>query len=153
LHSVSVDTSAAATFFEQLQTEFKLPPHTSRQILQVAQTLFHQDGASPRIEPEETTLTVASLKAPPNMPLDDTNKVDVVLIINNGPGDAETRKGKIALRQNRILRLQKEAMEQGGILTQKDLAQLLDVDIRTIRRDIQALQSNGQPIETRGTLT
>ena len=89
------------------------------------------------------------------MPLTDTDKVDIVLTIDNGPDDAQFQieKGKAALRQKRILRLQKEAIDQGGILTQKDLSQLLNVDVRTIRRDIQALNSNGQTITTRGTLT
>ena len=152
--SVSIDTPATATFLEHLQSEFNLPLNTSRQIVQVAQTLFTPQDTSPQVEPGKTTVSIASLKALPNMPLDETDKVSVVLTIDNGPDDAEIQieQGKAALRRKRIRRLQKEAMEQGGVLTQNDLAQLLNVNVRTIRRDIQALNANGHPVTTRGTL-
>ena len=152
--SISPSTPASATFLEQLQTEFNLPLNTSRRIVRAAQTLFAQQSMSTATEAGKTTMSVAPLKASPNMPLDDSNKVSVVLTVDNGPKDAEiqTEQGKAALRRKRISRIQKEAMEQGGILTQNDLAQLLNVNVRTIRRDIQALNANGHPVTTRGTL-
>ncbi len=54
------------------------------------------------------------------------------------------------LRHFRIGRLCEEAREQGGLLTQEDLAQLLFCDARTIRRDIQALKKLDIHIPTRG---
>ncbi len=43
-----------------------------------------------------------------------------------------------------------EAVEQGGVLTQEDLARVLSVDVRAIRRDIQQLKAEGHTIDTRG---
>jgi hypothetical protein len=44
-----------------------------------------------------------------------------------------------------------EAMDQGALLSQEDLAQILGADVRTIRRDIQTLRTNrGILAPTRG---
>ena len=43
-----------------------------------------------------------------------------------------------------------EALAQGGVLTQEDLARVLGVEPRTIRRDIQVLKREGHLIPTRG---
>ena len=49
-----------------------------------------------------------------------------------------------------FLRLTEEALAQGGVLTQEDLARALGVEPRTIRRDIQGLKAEGYLIPTRG---
>lgn len=54
------------------------------------------------------------------------------------------------IRQRRIARLVQEAREQGGLLTQEDLSELLMCDPRTIRRDIQELKQRGMMMPTRG---
>lgn len=48
--------------------------------------------------------------------------------------------GASALRRHRVQRLTEEAREQGGLLSQEDLALLLCSDVRTIRRDIRELR-------------
>lgn len=53
-------------------------------------------------------------------------------------------------RRRKIMRLTEEAREQGGLLTQEDLARLLDSDVRTIRRDVKALRDRGIVVATRG---
>jgi len=54
------------------------------------------------------------------------------------------------VRQRRIVRLVEEAREQGGLLTQEDLAEILMCDVRTIRRDIHLLKKRGFELPTRG---
>jgi hypothetical protein len=54
------------------------------------------------------------------------------------------------LRRHRLGRLCEEARDQGGLLTQEDLAQLLCCHVRTIRRDIAALKKLGIHVPTRG---
>ena len=66
-----------------------------------------------------------------------------------GEGDDQVR-GAEMLRRHRIGRLCEEARDQGGLLTQEDLAQILSCDVRTIRRDIKALKELGIHIPTRG---
>jgi len=66
------------------------------------------------------------------------------------PEDIKIRADMLKLRRQKLARLAEQAKEQGGLLTQEDLAQLLCCDVRTIRRDIQALKALGVVIPTRG---
>lgn len=67
--------------------------------------------------------------------------------------DLGLRQGAHALRQHRILRLTEEAREQGGLLSQEDLALLLACDVRTIRRDIRFQRETcGILVATRGQI-
>jgi biotin operon repressor len=54
------------------------------------------------------------------------------------------------LRAHRIQRLTEEAREQGGLLSQEDLAQILGAHIRTVRHDINKLRKLGIHVATRG---
>ena len=63
---------------------------------------------------------------------------------------AHAKQGAEGLRRGQILRLIEEALEQGGVLTQEDLGRALKVSARTIRRDVQALKTEGYLVHTRG---
>lgn len=64
-----------------------------------------------------------------------------------------TNEGRsIETRQRRLMRIAAEAKDQGGLLSQEDLSELLMCDTRTIRRDVQALKKKGIVIPTRGTV-
>jgi biotin operon repressor len=58
--------------------------------------------------------------------------------------------GPIALRRRKIIRMSHEALDQGGLLTQEDLAELLSTSSRTVRYDIAALRKEGITVSTRG---
>jgi len=61
------------------------------------------------------------------------------------------QQGAEGLRRQRIERLTEEAREQGGLLSQEDLAQLLCCSVRTIRRDVRELREcHGIVVATRG---
>lgn len=59
-------------------------------------------------------------------------------------------KGLAFLRRQRLLRLSKEALKQGALLTQEDLALLLCTSLSTIKRDIINLIKVGVITPTRG---
>lgn len=140
------------TFLQRLQKEFNIPDHISYELLQTAQEVFVRNNI--RVRPGQMRVAVANLNAPIGLPVSEADKIKVILTIDAGAEDEEvkTREGATGLRRGRILRLLEEALEQGGVLTQEDLAHLLNVDVRTIRRDIHALQSEGHTIQTRGQL-
>jgi ribosome-binding protein aMBF1 (putative translation factor) len=48
--------------------------------------------------------------------------------------DSALRQALIPLRQRRLMRITDQAREQGGLLSQEDLAEILMCDVRTIRR-------------------
>ena len=60
------------------------------------------------------------------------------------------KQASICKRQRKIMRLTMEAKEQGGLLSQEDLSEILMCDVRTIRRNIKDLAESGIIIATRG---
>jgi len=81
--------------------------------------------------------------------LKDSALTSVVLSLLDSE-DMKIRSDILKLRRQKLARLAEQAKEQGGLLTQEDLAQLLCCDVRTIRRDIKALKALGVVIPTRG---
>jgi biotin operon repressor len=60
--------------------------------------------------------------------------------------------GRPALRRAQILRLANEALDQGAVATQEDLAHALQVSVRTVKRHCAYLQGQGFEIPTRGNV-
>lgn len=58
-------------------------------------------------------------------------------------GDRLAKHGLAYLRQARILRLCREAQEQGALLAYDDLIQLLSTSLSTIKRDLRELKQRG----------
>jgi hypothetical protein len=99
-------------------------------------------------------LTAVSEREPGGKPLAATRKIAVVVTVDGGLEDLEVQRqfGGGALRRARILRMAEEAVDQGGVLTQEDLARVLRAGVRTVRRDVSALRGEGHWVPTRGTL-
>jgi|WetSurMetagenome_2_1015567.scaffolds.fasta_scaffold187769_2 hypothetical protein len=142
----------AAAFLRVLQAEFNFSQRVSREVLDTAQELLVGTAPASVVRPGQVRLVVASLKAPCGPPLAETAKVEVTLTVDTGTEDAtvKVQAGLEGQRRGRILRLTEEALEQGGVLTQEDLARTLGVEARTIRRDVQSLKAEGHLIHTRG---
>jgi len=150
---LAVKTPEAA-FLHVLQEEFRFSPRVSRELLSTAKEMLVGGMPSSAVRPGQVRLVVASLKAPFGPSLAETEKVEVTLTVDAGAEDAEVKrreKGE-GLRRGRILRLTEEALEQGGVLTQEDLARVLKVDRRTIVRDVQVLKAEGHLVQTRGVV-
>lgn len=143
-----------AVFYQALRQEFNFSLRLAQDVLNAAQELLIGPASPERIRPGQVRRVVASLKAPFGPPLAETAKLEITLTVDAGPEDAEVAaaQGREALRRGRILRLIDEALEQGGVLTQEDLAVVLGVDVRTIRRDVRTLKNEGQLLHTRGQL-
>ena len=148
---LAVKTPEAA-FLHVLRREFNFSPRVSRELLSTAKEMLVGGVPSSAVRPGQVRLVVTSLKAPFGPPLEETDKVEVTLTVDAGAEDAGVggREKAEGLRQGRILRLMEEALEQGGILTQEDLARALGVTARTIRRDVRILKRAGHLIQTRG---
>lgn len=88
-------------------------------------------------------------------PIQECRLVTVVLTIFEAKEDLAVwhQQGQAARRKALIQRLTEEAREQGGLLSQEDLALLLFCDTRTVRRDIQELrEQQGIFVATRGQI-
>jgi len=142
-----------AAFLHVLEQEFNFSPRVSSELLSTAQEMLAGTSSS-AVRPGQVRLVVTSLKAPFGPPLVETSKAEVTLTVDAGVEDAvvKAQEGPESLRRGRILRLTEEALEQGGVLTQEDLARALGVDRRTIVRDIKVLKGEGHLIQTRGVV-
>jgi len=79
--------------------------------------------------------------------------IEVNLTIND-PEDLSIiqKEGFPASREARLHRLCWEAYQQGGTLSQEDLADILSLDTRTIRRMMKKLKEKGLYLPTRGNI-
>jgi hypothetical protein len=137
-------------FINSLRKEFELSPAESKGVLDLAkQCLF---GQAPQVV-GKIKYICASQKARHGKPLSEQEMLEVELTLDGGIEDLNVLRdqGPKPYRQLKILRLTEESWEQGGSLTQEDLARILQVTSRTIRQDIQELVRDGNFVHTRGT--
>jgi len=145
----SLEKTREQVFINSLRKEFELSPAESQGVLELAERcLFGETPSSLG----QIRFICASLKAKHGKSLKDQDLLEVSLNLDNGVDDLNVLKdqGPEALRQLKILRLTEEAYLAGGLLTQEDLGRILQVSSRTIRKDMQALQQDGNTIHTRG---
>jgi hypothetical protein len=79
-------------------------------------------------------------------------KITTKLTLNDLNSDLEVlaQRGLAGLRRHRLMRLSREAYDQGAVLSYEDLAVLLTTSPATVRRDARALRGQGLFIMTRG---
>lgn len=88
---------------------------------------------------------------PPGKKIGQCQRICVRLTLHD-PADFDSTDASAvpALRRRRVLRLCEEALAQGGLLTQEDLALILTTSESTIKRDLRALRKDGISVPTRG---
>jgi len=94
-----------------------------------------------------------SLVEPAGKPIKDCRLVPVHLTLYcQRDLEIKAKQGITALREALVLRLSQEAHQQGGLLSQTDLAQILMVDLSTVKRIIKRIKHKGVSIPTRGEI-
>lgn len=88
-------------------------------------------------------------------PLKDCQMTTVVLTLLDNSDEDELlvvgdKQRQTFIRRRKITRLADEAKDQGGLLSQEDLATLLGRDVKTIQRDVKALKDLNITVPTRG---
>jgi hypothetical protein len=139
-------------FLYELERDFELAPATSRAVLEAAKQVLLSSGGNGGVREGQIRVTAVSVDEPAGKPLGAMKKIGVVLTMDGGLEDLEViaRFGATRLRRLRLVRMAEEAVDQGGVLTQEDLARLVQTDVRTIRRDVAALRGRGVWVPTRG---
>ncbi len=91
-------------------------------------------------------------REPAGKPVQLCRKKSVKLTLHNPDEDLSVYKknGLSGLRQHRLLRITKEAIEQGALLSYEDIAFILTSSVITIKRDIAFLRRQGLTIPSRG---
>ena len=144
-----IEKTPEQLFINSLRKDFELSPAESAGILELVKENLYGEApsATGRIK-----YICASATARHGKPLREQELLEVELTLDNGIDDLNVQKeeGSNKLRQLKILRMTEEAYNQGCLLTQEDLARLLQVSSRTIRSDIKSLVSDGNTVHTRG---
>ena len=137
-----------------LVEEFELSPREAEAIADTAHDVYDLQHYDPeqQIQNGKIVRTVVSKDAKHGPKLEDLPKTQVTLTKRISKEDKKLyrQENKPSVRQTQILRMNEEALDQGGLLTQDDLADILEVSTRTIRRDIKKLKQKGFNVSTRG---
>jgi DNA-binding CsgD family transcriptional regulator len=139
-------------FLRVLKQEFHQAPRVAEAVLEEAQSCLL--GQAQVMRPGQVRVILARRKAGHGRGLDEMETTEVVWTVDAGREDRQVlrRHGRLALRQVRIQRLLDEALAQGAVGTQEDLARALQVTVRTIKRDCADLKAQGIYLPTRGNL-
>lgn len=139
-------------FLHTLINEFRYAPKIAEAILQEAKT--HLVGGPQSLRAGQMRVLLARRRAGVGKPLSETAQVEVTWTVDAGAEDLAVLRqwGSQALRWVRIQRLLDEAVEQGGVGTQEDLARGLHVSLRTIKRDFECMHAAGHYLPSRGYL-
>lgn len=91
-------------------------------------------------------------REPAGKPIFLCKKISVSLTLHNPDEDLDVykQKGLAGMRRHRILRITKEAIEQGSVLSYEDIAFLLTTSVVTVKRDFANLRRQGLTIPSRG---
>lgn len=125
-----------------------MSPWEAQVVIEVIREVYFATPGNAPLRHGQLLYTCVKVEAGAGVALKDCPMTSVTLSLM-GEGDDQVH-GAERLRRHRIGRFCEEAREQGGLLTQEDLAQILSCDARTIRRDIKALKELGIHIPTRG---
>ena len=137
-----------------LVDEYELSPREAEAIVDTARDVYDLQYYDPDQQSENGKInrTVVAKDAKHGPKLEELPKTQVTLTkkVNKEDKELYRQEDKPSVRQSQILRMTEEAIEQGGLLTQEDLADILEVSARTIRRDIKKLEQKGFEVTTRG---
>lgn len=139
-------------FKQMLQQDFHIAPKIAQAILVEAQVHLLEPSQSQ--QPGQQSVIVAKRTASHGRALRETELTQISWRVDAGAEDRQVQQqhGSKALRQVRLQRLLLEALEQNGVASQEDLAQVLQVSVRTIKRDFEELQQQGLYLPSRGNL-
>ena len=128
-----------------------LSPWEAETLVEVVKEVFFTEPQDNPLRSGQMFYECAEASEGAGKPLRECRLARVVLTIQE-PEDIQIlgQQGADGLRRHCILRWTEEAREQGGLLTQEDLARLMFCDVRTIRRDIRDFRQRGVMVATRG---
>jgi len=147
--------SAAHTFERIVAEGTSCSPFEASVIAEKAQEVFRlgEHGDDRSMQPGQIVWRAIDEKEPAGKPLSQCQFKTIRLTYLALKEDMEVvrRYGHSAKRGQQCMRIATEAAEQGALLTQEDLAAILDSDVKTIRTDIKRYQQKyGILIPTRG---
>ena len=147
LHSKSVKNSIV----NNIAHDFNLTPILAEAYFNQIKNYF-LEHANLELSSGQLHYLAVDDREPAGKPVSLCKKKSVRLTVHDVDQDLQTykNKGLAGLRQNRLLRITKEAIEQGALLSYEDLAFILTTSVITIKRDMAQLRRSGLTIPSRG---
>lgn len=131
-----------------------LSPWEARVLVEAIEEVYFADPALREAAEGQLKYSCVAIDQPAGKPITDCQMVTVVLTLfdpkDRGQLAYDGKQAAVALRHRRLMRITEQAREQGGLLSQEDLAEILMCDVRTIRRDVESLRQKGIVVATRG---
>lgn len=127
----------------------------AEELIRIVQEVYFSHPELVEFSPGQLKHQCVSAKEGPGKTLKECATVSVILTLFDDkdlkelPLDEYKSRQRI-IRQRRMQRIAVEAKDQGGLLSQEDLALLLMCDVKTIQRDVAALRKRGVALPTRG---
>jgi hypothetical protein len=139
-------------FLQAMQQGFRYAPRIAVAIMEEAKDCFQ--GNAECIRTGQMRILLTRQRAAHGQALRETPQVEVTWTVDAGAEDVVVLRehGLIGVRRVRIQRLLDEALEQGGLATQEDLARALQTSVRTIKRDFAEMHDAGRYLPSRGYL-
>jgi AraC-like DNA-binding protein len=136
----------------ELQQGYNLSPVEAQVLARRVQQLVDEQTGTAR-QPGQVSYQAIAVGEPAGKPLAACRKVPVQLsLVAEEDGQVWASQGPQALRRLRVERLVYEALLQGGVLSQEDLATLLGISRKSIQRIFADFREQGQPLPSRGEI-
>lgn len=146
------EKDALHTIQVELQKGYALSPVEAQVLAQRVQQLVDEQTGSSR-RPGQISYQAINVAEPPGRPLRQCQKVPVHLtLMDEGDAEVWALEGPEALRRLRVHRMVYEAYLQGGALSQEDLASLLSISTKTVKRIFAHFREQGDRLPSRGEL-
>jgi hypothetical protein len=143
---------ARNAIIQKLAHDFNLTPIIAEAYYQQF-TYYFQQHANISLSSGEIAYEAVAAEEPAGKHIRLTRKITIrlKLIDFNSDLEALANFGLAGIRRHRLMRLTRQAYDQGALLSYEDLSMLLTSSPSTIKRDIARLRRDGKFIMTRGT--
>ena len=133
--------------YNEIMNDYSFPRAVCRSLCELFDSYLDLYFGNQRKE-GQIIFTAVSRNVPPGVPVDEMDLVPVMLTTYD-PDDCSVQDQKELLHK-RIVRISNEALNQGALLTQADVAIILGESTKTISRHIAVLEEDGKLVPTRG---
>jgi hypothetical protein len=145
------DKTAQRALVLELQQGYDLSPIEAEVLVERIEQYVDEHFGADRSEGQIVYHAVA-VDEPPGKPVAACRKVPVRLTVMAAEDSQALQEGPQFLRQARVQRLMYEALHQGGVLVQEDLACILGFSLSTVKRIFAHFREGGTPLPSRGEI-
>ncbi len=132
-----------------------ISPWEAEILIQTAEDIYFSNTELRDLKHRQMKYSCVSACEGAGKPLKECQIKTVVLTLHSNTDEEElmavgNKERQIFIRRRRLSRIADEAKDQGGLLSQEDIATLLMCDVKTIQRDVKELKIEGITVPTRG---